>query len=162
MLVLVVARLVAVAAELGELGDAVRDVGDDVEPGDALLAEEEGRVRLGLAEHRHQHVPAVDFVLAGRLHVRGGALQHALEGQRLLRHGIAALGERLQLVIEVGDEVALQPVHVAAAAADDVGHPVVVQQREEHVLDAEKLVAAPPGFVDGEGEGRFERTGEMH
>ncbi len=41
-----------------DLRDAVRDVAHHVEPGDALLLEQERGVRVGLAEHRHQHVRA--------------------------------------------------------------------------------------------------------
>src|SRR6185369_5894163 len=67
-----------------QLGDAVGDVGDHVETRDALLGQQVGRVRLGLAEDRDQHVAAVDLVLARGLHVRGGPLQDALEGERLL------------------------------------------------------------------------------
>ncbi len=61
------------------------DVAHHVEARDALLLEEVGGVRVGLAKDRDQYVAGEDLVLAGRLHVRGGALDDALEPERLLR-----------------------------------------------------------------------------
>jgi hypothetical protein len=52
------------------LGDAVRDVVDDVEARHALLVQEIDGVRILLAEDRDQHVGAGDFLLAGGLHVQ--------------------------------------------------------------------------------------------
>ena len=51
------------------LCDTVRQVGDDVEPRDALLGQQEGGVRVGLPEDRGQQVGAVDLVATGRLHM---------------------------------------------------------------------------------------------
>ncbi len=74
------------------LRDAVRQVGDDVEPGDALLREEEGGVRIGLPEDRGQQVGAVDLLTSRRLHVRRRALEDALEAERLLRRALVIPG----------------------------------------------------------------------
>ena len=52
------------AGILADLGDAVRDVVDDVEARDFLLAEEIHGVRILLAEDRDQHVGAGDFLTA--------------------------------------------------------------------------------------------------
>ena len=51
------------------LGDAVRDVVHNIETRHAALVQEIDRVRLLLAEDRHQHVRAGHFLLARRLHV---------------------------------------------------------------------------------------------
>ncbi len=50
---------------LRRFGDAVGNVVDDVEPRHPLLGQEVHRVRILLAEHRHQHVGAGHFLLAG-------------------------------------------------------------------------------------------------
>jgi len=67
-----------------DLRDAVREVADDIEPGNALLREQECRVRFGLAEQGHENVLDVDLFLARRLHVGGGPLHDPLEAERLL------------------------------------------------------------------------------
>ena len=56
----------ACPARLRRLGDAVRDEVDDVEARHALLVQEVDGVRVLLAEDRHQHVGAGDFLLARR------------------------------------------------------------------------------------------------
>jgi hypothetical protein len=50
---------------LRALADAVRNVVDDVQARDAALVQEIDGVRFLLAEDRHQHVRAGDFLLAG-------------------------------------------------------------------------------------------------
>ena len=75
---------------LRALGDAVRDVVDDVEPGHALLVQEVDGVRVLLAEDRDQDVGAGHLLLAGGLDVQDGALDHALEAERGL--GVDLLG----------------------------------------------------------------------
>jgi hypothetical protein len=62
--------------------------------------------------------------------------------------------EPLQAVFQVRD--------IAAALPDDLGDVVVVQQRVEHVLDTEELVAAAPGFGDGQVQGDFQLTTDAH
>ena len=58
-------------------------------------------VRVGLAEDRDQHVAAEDLVLAGRLHVRRGALEDALEAERLLRRATSTPSRQLlELLVE--------------------------------------------------------------
>ena len=44
----------ALVLSVGPLGDAVGEIVEEVEPGDALLLQEEERVALVLAEHGHQ------------------------------------------------------------------------------------------------------------
>src|SRR6185437_1080005 len=73
-----------------DLGDAVRDVIDHVEPGDLLLVHEEHRVRILLAEDRHQHVGAGNFLATGGLHVIDGTLQYPLKTQGRLRIALVA------------------------------------------------------------------------
>ncbi len=74
---------------LAVLGDAVRDVVDDIQAADALLVEQVHRMGVLLGEQRHQHVESGHALLAGGLHVVNGALQHALEGQRGLHFLVA-------------------------------------------------------------------------
>jgi hypothetical protein len=71
------------------LGDAVGDVVDHIDAGNALLFEQEHGLAFLFAEDRHQHVGASHFALAGALHVENSTLQHTLEAQGWL--GFAVL-----------------------------------------------------------------------
>jgi hypothetical protein len=64
---------------VADLGDAVGNVVHHVQARDFLLVQEVHRMGILLAEDRHQHVRAGDFLTAGRLHVIDRALQHALK-----------------------------------------------------------------------------------
>src|SRR5204862_364145 len=57
------AGLRLVLAAVVDLGDAVRQVVDDVQAADVLLLQQVDRVRILLAEDRHQHVGAGHFLL---------------------------------------------------------------------------------------------------
>ena len=67
------------------LADPVRDEINHVQPGDFLLLQVINGVRVLLAENGDQNIGAVDFLLAGGLHVENGALDDPLETQRRLR-----------------------------------------------------------------------------
>ena len=149
-------------AFLGDLRDTVRDVADDVETRDALLLEEIGGVRVRLAENGDQDVAAEDLVLSRRLHVRGGALNHPLKADGLLRRGVVALRQPLQLLVEELLQRALQLGDVTAAVTHDLGDVAVMQERVQHVLDAQELVAATTRLADGEGETDLELAADAH
>ena len=158
----VLVDVLQLAAVLGaELRHAVRDVAHHVESGDALALEQEDGVRVGLAEHRHQHVAAADLILAGRLHVQRGALQDAAEPERLLR--LAALaGQLVDLVGEKAVHLALELLDVAAAVAQDLRHVGVVQQRVQHMLEGQILVLAPHGFAQRQAQRHFQLATDHH
>ena len=65
--------------------DPVRDVGDEVEPGDPRPLEQAHRERVALGEHRDQHVRPLHLVLARRRHVRRRAPDGVLHPHRGLR-----------------------------------------------------------------------------
>jgi hypothetical protein len=99
------------------LGHAVGDVVDDVEARDVLLVEQVHRMALLLAEDRDQHVGDADFLLAARLHVEHGPLQHALEAQRRLHLAVLAGLELRRGSVDVVDELVGAAADVAAAGA---------------------------------------------
>ncbi len=117
------------------LGDAVADVVDRVVAGHVLLLQEIGGVALALGEDRDQHIGAGDLLAAGRLHVDHGALDHALEaGGRL--GVLAAVGDQvLQFGLEIAREIALELLGVDIARPHHRGRVLVVDQREQQVLE---------------------------
>ncbi len=150
------------AGRLGHLCNTMRDVADHIEARDALLGEEVGGVRLGLAEDGDQDVAPVELLAPGRLHVRGGALEDALEADGLLRRRVGACPQALHVLLQVRGEVQSQALHVAAAGAHHGGDPLVVEQRVQQVLDADELVPLRARVADGEREARLEAPGQPH
>jgi hypothetical protein len=130
------------------LGDAVRDEIDHVQARRTLLMQVVHGVRVLLAEDRHQHVGAGDFLLAvgGRLHVHDRALDDALKAQRRLRVGLRILRQDRRVV---GDEVLqalAQVLDIAGTSAQHLRGRRIVQQREQQVLDGDELVARLSGL----------------
>ena len=125
----------------GDLRQAVRDVVDDVEPRDVLHRQQVGGVRVLLAEDRDQHVRRRDFLLAARLHVEHGALQHALEAQRRLHFAVVVVLEPRRGLVDEVLQVLAQAGDVGAAGAQDLAHLGRVHDGEQQVLDRHEFVA---------------------
>ena len=119
-------------------------------------------MRVGLAEDRDQHVAPVDLVLAGRLHVRGGALEDALEAERLLRRAVVLLGQRLQVGLEVRLGVLDEPGHVAAARPDDLRHATRRAGAPTGRARGQELVPAAARLAHGQAEASLERSRQPH
>ena len=134
-------RLVLVRTVLGDLRQAVRDVVDDVQARHVLHRQQVGRVRVLLAEDRDQHVGRRDFLLAARLHVEHGALQHALEAQRRLHFAVVVVLEPRRGLVDEVLQVLAQPRDVGAAGPQDLAHLRRVHDGEQQVLDRHELVA---------------------
>ena len=149
-------RAAPVAAALAELREPVGDEIDDVEPGHVVQAEQIDGVGLLLAEDRDQHVLALDLLLAARLDVKDGALQHALESERRLHVLVAlALEARRGLVDELL-QLPAQAVQVGAAGLEDLRDGGNVQDGQQQVLDRHVLVAVGAGLLEGLVETVFE------
>ncbi len=145
LLLLLIARLgIAVLVNtarrprLGEartFGDAMADVVHRVVARHFLLLQEVGSMALALGEDRDQHIGAGDFLATRRLHVDHGALDHALEaggGLGVLR---TVRDEVLQLGFDIGDEVAPQLVGIDVARLHYGSRVLVVDKREQQVLE---------------------------
>ena len=124
------------------LGDAVRDVVDRVEAGHVLLLQEIDGVALALGEHRDQHIGAGHLLAARGLDMDRGALQHALEARGRLRVVAVVRHEVGQLVVDIGQNVAAQPVEIDAAGAQHRDGVLILGQREQQVF--ERRVFVPP------------------
>ena len=147
------------AAGLGaarRLGDAVRDVVDRVEAGHVLLLQEIDGVALALGEHRDQHIGAGHLLAARGLDMDRGALQHALEARgRLGVLGVAG-DEVAELVVDIGEDLAAQPVEIDAAGAQHRDRILVLGQGQQQVLERGVFVAPLIGVGEGPMQGLFE------
>ena len=144
----------------GALGDAVADVVDRVVAGHVLLLQEIGGVALALGEDRDQHVGAGDFLAARRLDVDDGALDDALEAGGRLRILVGAGGEVGELGVDVFDEVAAQHVEIDVAGAHDRGRVLVVDQRQQQMLERGVFLVALAGERQRLMQGLLETAGE--
>ncbi len=140
---------------LRHLADAVRNEVHDIEPGHALLVQEVDRVGILLAENRDQHVGPGHFLLARRLHVQDGALDHALEAERGLGIDLVARQDGRVLGHEIGKELP-QIVDVRGTGAQHFGGRRIVEQGQQQMLHGNKLVAFLPRLHEGHMQADFE------
>jgi hypothetical protein len=102
---------------VADLGNAVRDVVDDVQALDFLLVQEVHGMRILLAEDRDQHVGPGDFFATRGLHVIDSALQDALETQRGLGIALVAAGQHGHGFVDDRAQVLAEFVDVGTATA---------------------------------------------
>ena len=127
------------------LGDAVADIVDRVVARHVLLLQEIGGVALALGEDRDQHVGAGHLLAARRLDVDHRALDDALEAGGGL--GIlGAVGDQIvEFRFEIGDETAAQLVQIDIARPHDRRRVLILDQREQQVLERGVFVMALVG-----------------
>ena len=115
---------------------------------------------LALGEDRDEHVGARHFLAARRLHVDHRALDDALEAGRRLGVLAAVRDEVLELGVDVLDEVAAQHVEIDIAGAHHGGGVLVLDQRQQEMLERRVFVATLVGGGESAVEGLFEAAGE--
>ena len=155
--------LLGLVALLGlGLGDAVRDVVDHIQPGDALLVQVVDSVRVLLAEDGDQHIGTRDLLLAvgGGLHVHDGALDDALEAQRGLGVDFFGAGDDRGVFLDEARQALAQLVDVGGAGAQHLGCRRVVEQRKQQVLHRDELVTLLSGLDKGHVQADFQFLGD--
>ncbi len=141
------------------LGDAVADVVDRVVAGHVLLLQEVGRVALALGEDRHENVRAGHLGAAGALDVDGRALDHPLEAGGRRRLGAFDVGdERVELLVEEGDDGLPQLVEVDATGLHDPRRVRFVHQGKKEMFQRRQLVLALVGLPESVMDSGFQGT----
>ncbi len=97
---------------------------------------------LALGEDRDQHVGAGDLLAARRLHVDDGALDHALEPGGRLGILVALVHQVLEFALEIGGQAAAQLVEIDVAGPHDGGGILIVDQRQQQMLERGVFVMA--------------------
>ncbi len=115
---------------------------------------------LALGEDRDQHVGAGDFLAAGRLHVNDRALDDALEAGGRLGVFLRPGGEIGQLGVDVFDQAAAQDVEIDVARAHDRGGILILQEREQEMLQRRVFLMALAGERQRLMQGLFKTSGE--
>ena len=111
---------------------------------------------LALGEDRDQHVGAGHLLAAGRLHMDDGALDDALEPGGRLGILVAVADQVLELGLEIGGEAASQLVEIDIAGAHDRGRVLVVDQRQQQMLERGVFVMPLVGERQRAVQGLFE------
>ncbi len=129
----------------GALGNAVADVVDRIVPRHVLLLQKIRGMAFALGEDGDQHVRPRHLVAAGRLHMNHGALDHALEARCRLRVVAAVDDQVVELGLDISRQVAAQLVEIDVAGAHDRGGVLVVDQRQQEMLERRVFVMALVG-----------------
>ena len=140
----------------GRLGDAMRDIVDRIEPGHVLLLQEINRVALALGEHRDQDVGAGDLLAPRGLDMDGGALQYPLKARRGLGVVLVRGDEVAELVVDIGQHLAAQPLEIDTAGAQHRDCVLVLGQGQQQVFERGVFVAAIVGVGQRAMQGLFE------
>ena len=138
-------------------GNAVRNKIDHINACNALLLEQENSLAFLFAENCHQHIGPGDFTLTRTLHMKDRALQHTLKTQRGLRFTlfIVRRNERRGGVNELL-EVMPQFVQIGPASPQNAGSRLVVEKRQQQVLDRHKFMTLVASLLESKVEGDFE------
>ena len=147
-------------ALVADLEGAVGDEPEQVEPRHPLLLEQIERVRIALAEERHQDGAGVDGFLSARLDLHRGPLQHALERARLLGVPIESVRQLPLAFLEMLLEVALELRQPGAAGAQDSRRNRVAQERVQQVLQRHVLVPPRLRLREGQPQGGLQLFGD--
>ncbi len=143
------------------LRDAVADVVHRVVAGHVLLLQEIGGVALALGEDRDEHVGAGHLGAARALDVDRGALDHPLEAGG--RRGLGAVDvgdQRVELLVEEGDDVLAQLVDLDPAGLHHPRGVRFVEQREQQMLERREFVLALVGMPERVVDRGFKSTRE--
>ncbi len=125
------------------LGNAMRDIVHRVIAGHLLLLQEIGGMAFALGEDRHQHIGPGHFLPARGLDMDDRALDDALEPCRRLGIRPVAHHQRLKLGIDIGGDGLAQGLQVNIAGPHHRGGILVVDQRQEEMLERREFM--PPG-----------------
>ena len=143
------------------LGDAVADVVHRVVAGHVLLLQEIRGMALAFREDRHEHVRARHLGAPRALHVDRRPLDHPLEAGGRRRLGpLDVRDERVQLLVEEGDDGLAQLVDVDAAGLHHPRGVGFVDQRQKEVLQGRQLVLALIGLPESVVDCGFQGTRE--
>ena len=115
---------------------------------------------LALGEDGDQHVGAGDLLAAGRLHMDDGALDDALEAGGGLGILARAGGQIGQLGVDVFDQAAAQHVEIDVAGAHHRSGVLIVDQRQQQMLQRGVFLMALAGQRQRLMEGLLKTAGE--
>ncbi len=90
---------------------------------------------FALGEYGDEHIGAGHFLAAGRLHVDDRALDDALESRGRLGIVGPVRHQAFQLGFDVRHEIAAKLVEIDIARAHDRGGVLIVDQRQQEVLE---------------------------
>ena len=127
----------------GELGYAVGDVLEHVEPRRSLCAQELDGVRVRLLEERGDQVARLHLLALRAVGVSHRGLEHPMERDRLAGLDGLSAWLRVELIVQEAVEIRLEPTQIRPAVLQHLRASGVVNQGVEQVLDGH--VGVTPG-----------------
>ncbi len=115
---------------------------------------------FALGKDRDEHVGAGHLFAAGRLDVNDRALDHALEAGGRLGILIGSGRQVGEFGVDVFEQVAAQDIQIDIAGAHDGGRILVVDQREQQMLERGVFLMTLAGEGQRLVESLFKATGE--
>src|SRR6185369_65676 len=142
------------------LADAVADVGHGIESAHVLLLHETDGIALALGKECDEDVRPGHLVAARRLDVEDRTLDYALEaaGRSWVRRAVG--NERPELIVEILLHAGAKLIAVDSAGGHHLGRVLVVDERDQEVLQGRIFVPAAAGLAKRVVEGLFELTSE--
>src|SRR5690606_4808051 len=141
------------------LGNAMSNEIDHIDTRHVLLLEQKYRLALLLAEDGHQHIGAGHLPLARTLYMKHRALQHALETQGGLRFALFILrGNQRRRGVDKLLQLTTQALQIDPAGTQYVQRRIIVEQRQEQMLDRHEFMALGTRRRESEIEGDFQLT----
>ncbi len=111
---------------------------------------------FALGEDGDEHIGARHLLAAGGLHMDHGPLDDALEAGRRLRFLTAGAREVLQLGVDIVGEIGLELLEIDIAGAHDGGRVLIVDERQQEMLERRIFVAPLIGERERAMQGLFE------
>ena len=142
------------------LRDPVRDVLEDVEPGDSLFGQQPRRIAFRLLEHRRQNVADLCLVALCALDVKYRLLQHPPECRGLLRFALLASCQLLNRFAKVGVKAPPQAPEIGAAGAENPFAVRIMGEAVQQMLERQIGVAPRHRFAERNVEDDFNRGRE--
>jgi len=125
-----------------------------INAGDILHTQKVHRLTFLFGKNGHQHIGALYFLFAGRLHMEDGALQNALKTQSRLGLGFGIVeGDHRRGGIDKLVEIAAQHGEINTTGLEHLKGGLVVEQGQQQMFHRHEFVALVPGNPEGAIEG---------
>ena len=130
------------------LDDPIYNIIDRIEPSHVLFLQVIYRVAFAFRKHSYENVCAGHLLTARGLDVNCRALQYALKARRRLCVVAVGSDEVAELIIDIVQDLAPQPVEVDGAGAQHSDRVLILGQREQQMFKGGVFVPALIGISE--------------
>ena len=113
-------------------------------------------VGIFLVKHGCQNVTHFHGILAGRLFLPHGALEHTTHAKGLDDLGLGSFGQRFHVFHEKPTELVAQPFHLSTARLQNLLALLLDGDGVQEMFERQELMFPPLHLIDGRGERTFQ------